>query len=101
LGFPPFSRLFRVVIRSKDGSKCREAAESLASLIAGRAGPETSVLGPAECPLSVISGNHRFQIILKTTAFSVTHGVLSASVREFQKPSSVYLEIDVDPVNLL
>jgi len=58
-------------------------------------------LGPAECPIGVIAGNHRYQIILRTKTFLPVHGVLRKELSRNKLPRGVYLEVDVDPVSLL
>ena len=104
LGFPPFGRLFRLVFRGKNEEKVMSAAESFAerfdtSLLPE--GAEAEILGPAECPLSVISGNFRYQIIIRTDDFKPVHALFRGALKQFSPPSAVYIEVDVDPVNLL
>jgi primosomal protein N' (replication factor Y) len=59
------------------------------------------VLGPAECPLSVIAGNSRTQVLLRSSDFGRLHAAARQSLRSFTPPAGVYLEVDVDPVSLL
>jgi primosomal protein N' (replication factor Y) len=108
LGFPPFGRLIRLVFRSASARKSLAAAgaflESLpAELRAGEKPPGSGIeaLGPAECPLSVIAGNHRTQIILRGRDFRKLHHLASESLRGFSSRPGVYVEVDVDPVALL
>lgn len=101
LEFPPFTRIFRIVFRGKNKRRAEQWIAKFASLLTRDAGEETQILGPAECPLAVISGNYRFQLIVRTTTFSRTHRVLRAITRDFAPPQGVYMEIDVDPVSLL
>jgi primosomal protein N' len=49
----------------------------------------------------VISGNHRFQLTLRSGRFGETHAALASLLREYRFPSGIYAEIDVDPVSLL
>jgi len=103
LGFPPYTRLVRFVFRSRDARKARAAARGFAASL-----PEerleqagTELLGPAECPLAVVSGNHRQQVILRSTQFRPLHRLARETLDGFSTPSSVYVEVDVDPVSLL
>ena len=59
------------------------------------------MLGPAECPLAVISDNYRYQIIINTDKFAAAHGILSAALSAYKVPSGVYVEADVDPLSLM
>ena len=99
--FPPFSRIIRLVFRGKNGTATEKAAESAGKNLSQMVSKLGDVLGPAECPLAVISGNARYQIVVRTAQFGKCH----AAVQEFKKkhavPSGVYLEIDIDPVTML
>ena len=103
LGFPPFSRLFRFVFRSKNQEKALSAASGFAQLISQMQpkGYRFQMLGPAECPLAVISDNYRYQIIINTDKFAAAHGILSAALSAYKVPSGVYAEADVDPLSLM
>jgi primosomal protein N' (replication factor Y) len=102
LMFPPFSRLFRLVFRGKALAGVSAAAAQYARALQERlAGLPASVLGPCECPIAVIAGNHRHQILLRTTAFGAVHAGLKQILGGLKTPHGVYLEIDVDPVSLL
>ncbi len=101
LGFPPYGRMIRFVFRGKDRkavtavsraffAACREAAED-----------HFMLLGPSECPLSVLSGNYRRHLIVLTGTFGKTHRIIAQILERFKAPSRVYLEVDVDPVSLL
>ena len=103
MGFPPFSRLFRFVFRSKNQEKASSAASEFAHMLTQMQpeGYRFQMLGPVECPLAVISDNFRYQIIINTDKFASAHGVLSAAMGAFKVPSGVYIEADVDPLSLM
>ncbi|GAB4363835.1 MAG: primosomal protein N' [Spirochaetales bacterium] len=101
LKFPPFSRLFRLVFRGRSEEKVRTAGEELSRNLERELKNRAEILGPAECPIGVIAGNHRYQIILRTQAFLSVHGVLKILLARHNLPGGVYLEVDVDPVSLL
>jgi len=104
LEFPPYSRLLRVVIRSKDADSARKAADELARRVEATADAGASpvrVLGPAECPIAVVAGNARRQIILRSIDAAPARAALSAALDGWKYPASVYVEIDPDPVSLL
>jgi len=100
LGFPPFSRLFRVVVRGKDEKKIRDYSEALAASLAG-GGEYWEVLGPAECPIGRISSHYRRHIILRSSRFDHTHNALGNALSALPVPHGVRLEVDIDPVSLL
>lgn len=101
LDFPPFSRIFRIVFRGKKISTVKETAFFFSKEIMKNKNHDFELLGPSECPLSVISGNHRYQILLRSTEFSKTHALLNHIYRSSKFASSIYCEIDIDPVSLL
>ncbi|MBI9105915.1 MAG: primosomal protein N' [Spirochaetales bacterium] len=104
LGFPPFGRLFRLVFRGKNEERVIASAEDFAFRFDIDGLPEdsnTEVLGPAECPLSMISGNFRYQIIIRTDNFKPVHSLFKGALAQYNLPSGVYIEADVDPVSLL
>jgi primosomal protein N' (replication factor Y) len=103
LGFPPFARLIRLVFRARSAVRSRSAAAAFAqSLDDPEHWPEgVEVLGPVECPLSVIAGNHRNHLIFRSRKFRDLHSLVRRSLERFQTPAGVYIEVDVDPVSLL
>jgi primosomal protein N' (replication factor Y) len=82
----------------------RPTAEGFARRLAAAAPRETDVrvLGPAEAPLAVVRGRHRFRLLVK----SARGFDLSAYLREWlsaaPKPKgNIKLEVDVDPQSFL
>ena len=57
--------------------------------------------GPVECPMALLAHNYRYQILLRTQAFDATHTTLRRVLAEFCTPAAVYLEVDVDPLQML
>lgn len=105
LKFPPFVRLIRIVFRGKSRKKIVAAAETFSNLVDAwkRAHPSMQVgrLGPVDCPIGTISGNHRCHVLLKSSRFKEAHQTLQSVLSRFKPQVGVYLEIDVDPQALL
>ena len=101
LGFPPFSRLIRLVLRGRNRDKAMAACTSVATALAEPMAGLGEVLGPAECPLARISGNYRYHVLIRATRFKEAHAKVAAVVEAFKAPSGVHLEVDVDPQSLL
>ena len=104
LGFPPFSRMVNLVVRSPKASVARAFAESLASELNEKAsffGLDVQVYGANECPIEKIRANFRFQVLLRSFKPSDMLSLLENVLSYTSVPSSVVLEIDVDPVDLL
>jgi primosomal protein N' (replication factor Y) len=95
-GYPPFGRLASLVISGGD----KHETEGFARKLAGLAPRDESVrvLGPAEAPLAVVRGRHRFRLLVK----SPRNFDLSAYLREWlvdapKAKGTLKLEVDVDP----
>lgn len=103
LNFPPYSRLIRFNIRSRDPARANAAIKKLAALAKPLIPADADMLGPAECPIGIINGNHRRQIILRGASMGTLHAAARILTERYDqyKDQRVYLEIDVDPVNLL
>ena len=101
LMFPPFTRIIRLVFRGKNPSKVATAASSAAKALHKDLPASTEVLGPAECPLSVIAGNTRHQLLVRTAEFSAAHSIVGAFLRTTNRVAGIYIEVDIDPVSLL
>lgn len=100
LGFPPFSRMINLVIRSPRA----DVAKNFASLIATRlreVAKNTQIYGANECPIEKIRANYRYQVLLKSTKPADMLHSLDQALAGLKTPSSTVLEIDVDPVDLL
>ncbi|MBN2441684.1 MAG: primosomal protein N' [Spirochaetales bacterium] len=101
LGFPPFSRLIRLVFRGSNDETTYKTAQSFYDGIESVMRPYAEILGPAECPISIISKNHRYHLIFRAEKIKEVHAVLRSFLFQFKSPNTVYCEIDVDPVSLL
>ncbi|MBN1524569.1 MAG: primosomal protein N' [Spirochaetales bacterium] len=105
LGFPPFTRLIRLVFRGKEKQQTFKAsalfAEEFRKAMEDQNEPGAETLGPAECPIAIIANNHRYQIIFRGRNFAPLHNAVKSVLWNFKTPAGVYIEIDVDPVSLL
>ncbi len=97
---PPFGRLAALLVSA--GS--REAAEAYAREVA-RAAPAASkieVLGPAEAPLAVIRGRHRFRLLVKAAREADLQAYLRLWLSQVPKAKGdLRLTVDIDPYSFL
>lgn len=100
LGFPPFSRLFRLVFRGINEKNVIDYAERVYTSLEQWNLEKVEILGPAECPVKKISRNYRYQILIRTNNFNAAHEAID-HLKKVANSSNVYMEIDVDPVSLL
>ncbi|MEI6875987.1 MAG: primosomal protein N', partial [Spirochaetota bacterium] len=101
LGFPPFARLIRLVFRSKEAGKARDAALSFAEALAPGLPPDAEILGPAECPLALVAGTARWQLIVRAPELAAIHRETGRLLATWQGSAGLRVEPDVDPVSLM
>ncbi len=101
LGFPPFFRLIRIVIRGRNRDKVLGVANEVRSVHQKKILGDVEVLGPVECPFSRIAGNWRFHMIVRGNNFHEVHQSVRSLYREYIPPRGVFLEYDVDPLSLM
>ena len=101
LCFPPYSRLLRFVFRSSVPEAAKTAANGAYHILKANIQSGVDILGPAECPLSMISLNYRHQIILRSKQIVPMQKMAEVLIYGYSAPKNVYIEVDVDPVNLM
>jgi primosomal protein N' (replication factor Y) (superfamily II helicase) len=112
--YPPFCRLFNLVITAPDEGHARDAADGLGELLrSGMRPSDGEILGPAPAPLSRLKGRYRYHLVVKTTAPDKAAAGLEGALLAYEKYRSSYcrrehisreeisLAVDVDPVTLL
>ena len=68
LGYPPFTCLVRLEYRHYDAAKAEDSARRMAeqlSALIDEVSPQTEMIGPVPCFFSRLSGQYRWQIILR------------------------------------
>jgi primosomal protein N' (replication factor Y) len=99
-GYPPFGRLASLVVSGAD----KGGTESFARRLAAAAPREEAVrvLGPAEAPLAVVRGRHRYRLLIKSPRAFDLSGYLRGWLAAAPKAKgSLKLDIDVDPQSFL
>jgi primosomal protein N' (replication factor Y) len=98
--YPPFGRLASLLVSAAE----RTSAEGYARRLAAAAplAAQVRVLGPAEAPLAVMRGRHRFRLLAKSPRGFDLSAFLRVWLAAAPKPKgNVKLEIDVDPQSFL
>lgn len=97
---PPFGRLVALVVSARQ----KDVAQAFAREVARRA-PEASrieVLGPAEAPLAVIRGRHRWRLLLRAPREMDVQAYLREWLGRLPDvKGDVRLTVDIDPYNFL
>lgn len=97
---PPFGRLAALVVSAGTRGEAEEHGRALR-----RAAPDTDeirVLGPAEAPLAVVAGRHRFRLLVQGKRSADMQGFLRTMIGQAPRPrGSVRVQVDVDPQSFL
>jgi primosomal protein N' (replication factor Y) len=116
-GLPPFGRLAALIVSGPD----RAGAETHARAIvrAAHSLPESerwkltrpgalpengdiAILGPAEAPIAVVRGRHRFRLLVRAPRAADLQGLLRATLAAAPPArGGVRVDIDVDPMSFL
>ena len=99
-GYPPYSRLVRVVFESKKEPEARAAGIALRGDL--RDLPDVEVLGPAPAILAKIQDRHRVHLLCKCftqESFAVAMGRLATV--EDRGTHSLRVTLDVDPMAMM
>ncbi|MGD9829881.1 MAG: primosomal protein N' [Hyphomicrobiaceae bacterium] len=97
---PPYGRLAALVVSARQ----KEIAEGYAREVARRAPPADfiEVLGPAEAPIAVVRGRHRFRLLVKAPRDRDIQAYLRAWLELLPKvKGDLRLAVDIDPYNFL
>lgn len=99
-GLPPFGRLAGVIVSAATRAEAEAHARQLRR--AAPAASDIHVLGPAEAPLALIGGRHRFRLLVQGDRRSDMQGFLRAMLANGPKlRGSVRVQVDIDPQSFL
>ncbi len=95
-GLPPFGRLAALIVSANERGDAERHARDLAR--AAEPPADVMVLGPAEAPIAVLRGRHRFRLLVKTERGVDLQAYLRAWLKRAPKTrGSVRVAVDVDP----
>jgi len=98
-GWPPFGRLAAIILSGPDADVVDRAARDFA-----KAGPHlegVEVLGPAPAPLEKLRGRHRRRFLVKAPRNANLQTVLRDWLARAKPPSSIRVQVDVDPYSFV
>ena len=100
--FPPFSRLINLVIRGKVEEKVKEATMALGEIASNMSDEdeEIEVFSPSPCLIEKAAGQWRWHVLLRSQSISRLLSFTKNLLSSFILPSSLHLEVDVDPTSL-
>ena len=97
---PPFGRLAGIIVSAGTRAEAEGHARGLR-----RAAPEAAdihVLGPAEAPLALVGGRHRFRLLVHGEKRADMQGYIRAMLAQGPKQrGTVRVSVDIDPQSFL
>jgi primosomal protein N' (replication factor Y) len=97
---PPFGRLAAIIVSAATRQEAEAHARGLRR--AAPTAPDIQVLGPAEAPLALIGGRHRFRLLVHGERRSDMQGFVRKLLAEGPKQrGSVRVQVDIDPQSFL
>jgi primosomal protein N' (replication factor Y) len=106
--YPPYQRMARVIVRSRDEDDASLFAERMAEAfnrtmqtLAATDPVEVRILGPAEAPVFRLKGYYRFHFQLQSPSPGTLHQVLRGVLPSLRPPAGVEFTLDVDPFQML
>ncbi|MEJ0092347.1 MAG: primosomal protein N' [Methylocella sp.] len=116
-GLPPFGRLAALIISGKDSASTEIFARALARAAYGLATSplwtlapagglqsekDVSLLGPAEAPIAVVRGRHRFRLLVRAPRSADLQGFLRALLAAGPAArGGIRVAIDIEPQSFL
>ncbi len=97
-GLPPFQRLASVIVSAPDRAEAHAHAVALA-----RTAPMdgVEVLGPAEAPLSILRGRHRFRLLVRAPRSTPLQSIMAEWLGAVPIDGAVRRAVDIDPQSFL
>jgi primosomal protein N' (replication factor Y) (superfamily II helicase) len=99
-GLPPFGRLAGVIVSAASRQEAESHARNLRKT--APAGTGIALLGPAEAPLAVVRGQHRFRLLVHANRRADIQRFLREMIAAAPSPrGTARVQIDVDPQSFL
>ena len=99
-GLPPFGRLAAIVVSGLERAETQGYAAAFRR--AAPAEPAVSVLGPAEAPLAVVRGRHRWRLLAQAPRSANIQAYVRAWLEAAPRPrASLRVQVDIDPQSFL
>ena len=99
-GLPPFGRLAAIVVSGAERAETHTYAAAFRR--AAPVDPAIGVLGPAEAPLAVVRGRHRWRLLVQAPRSANIQAYIRQWLAAAPKPrASLRVQVDIDPQNFL
>ena len=99
LHLPPYGKLAAIIVSSPNEQMAEKGAYHLAKIAPHLTG--VSLLGPAPAPIYMLRGKFRYRLLLKTLKTINIQSVVQTWLKDLNLPSSVKVEVDIDPYSFM
>ncbi|MEZ5812275.1 MAG: primosomal protein N' [Rhizobiaceae bacterium] len=97
---PPFGRLAGVIVTATSRSEAEGHARALRA--AAPQAADIALLGPAEAPMALVRGRHRFRLLVHGERRADLQAFIRAMLDKAARPrGSVRVQVDIDPQSFL
>lgn len=103
-GYPPVTKMTRIIVRGPDEKITDAVASQLADRIRSASvglAPEARILGPAPAPLAKLQGYFRFHLLLIGATSEPLTAAIALATENWEVPETIQWAVDVDPINML
>ena len=106
LNYPPFSRMIRIILSSKNEYRAQKAASEIEFNLSGYLKKMSydeviEILGPVECIIKKIKEEFRYNIIIKNQLNSTGHKAVLRFLKSVKLPPDIKMVVDIDPSDIL
>jgi primosomal protein N' (replication factor Y) len=101
VGFPPFSRLVRIVFSGRNLATFEPAMNRMETFLKGLKVSNVRILGPSVCPIERLRGAWRWHALLKSGNIPALRKSVLRMTDFASTLSGLEMDVDVDPVHML
>ena len=96
---PPFGRFAAIIVSDTDAALARETAHRIGKYAPHQDGLE--VYGPAEAPLAVLRGRHRFRLLVHARRGVELQAIVRKWLGQIDWKSTTRVSVDIDPYSFV
>jgi primosomal protein N' (replication factor Y) (superfamily II helicase) len=103
-GYPPFVALALLLVRQKDEAKAKLIAQQLRNtLTEANRDHSCRILGPAPAPFARLRGEHRIQLLVKSSSRKQMRVGIDKALKDFEAAGgdTRAVSLEIDPVNMM
>jgi primosomal protein N' (replication factor Y) len=101
IGYPPFYRLIKVQVSSKDYKTASFEVSKVAKFLKSQSLTDIKVLGPTPASIFKVNNVYRFGCIIKYRKFDELYPVLNQLKLQYKTRSDCMVDLDINPSRML